>query len=846
MNTKTKGVTLVELLVAVVIVSVVILGYVGSFNNISKALVSSKAKSLATNLAQEKIQILRQMPYYKVLITPQPQYLTQFYPHIPYDTEYFPPERILEGGIYFTRYTYVCPVDEINGKLQPLPPTSIDRGMKYIKISVVYNIGLGEKVVYLNTTIANPDISSFRGVVKGKVRNKTNFVAIKDALVCLAENIGCMDYTDTSGDYSIKTPFGSYNLMATKRGFFPEIKFVSIGASPQTVDFDLQPMSSGTVFGYVWINDRVVISQVVGSTVTLEGFSQEYVELYNPTAEYVLVSSGPYLGILGIKYQSTHPQDYLKDVVVEYKTFFIPPYGYYLIANTTTITACGLTKQADAVFLETNPGYPNIIKTFEENGQIYAGGSIVLYNKISNNIIDIFGWDARNNDGVSGKKYAPVYEKDGFDQNIGLEENEQFVRKVSTFAVYIDGFGNCYDSDNNNLDFSSVRKPMQIPPRNSSDIFPPLTGRPADGAFISCNDGLSSLTVANKTSLPEVAYFELISVATGSWNVVVSTNNKAIFVSNVKVETNAKTGILNNFTNPVWIYPYHYLQVISSTTEGFISGKVLDNTNLPLSNIGVQVRDTKVYTNSQGIYFMSIATGVYSVVANPNNENPMYISFTRTNVEVKEGIITSGVDFVLSKGGKISGFVSRDKINPLASIVVQVLTQEGYSYAEEVSDNNGRFVIGNIPAGLWYVKPVLSSKEQSIPSVSTVTVQAGLTVFAGTFTITNAMGKITGKVKYLGTPISTGVLIIASTSTITTPPIISSSTVFGTAYFLTSSYEDGSYILEVIGSTTTKYNLYGYYSTYDIVTQKPTIRSKNITAITVLPGMETSNQDLNF
>lgn len=852
MNIKNKGVTIVELLVAITILSVVILSYIGSFNSISKALVSSKAKTLANNLAQEKIQILRQMPYYKVLITPSPSYLTQFSPPVPYDTEYFPPENILEGGIYFTRYTYVCPVDEINGRLEPLPPTAMDRGLKYIKVSVVYNTGLGDKVFSLNTTIVNTDAASFRGFIQGRVRNKINLTPIKDAIIALAENIGCMDYTDANGNYSIKTPFGSYNVMATKRGFFPELKLVSIGATPQTVDFDLQPMSSGTIFGYVWINDRVVISQVVGSTISPSGFNQEYIELYNPTQEYVLVSSGPYLGILGIKYQSTHPMDNLKDIDLEYKTFFIPPNGYYLIANTTTITTCGVTKQADAVFLDTNPGYPNIIKTFEEDGQVYAGGGIVLYNKITQEIIDIFGWDAKNNDGVSGKKTAPVYETDGFDQNIGLEEDEQFIRKVSTFVVHIDGFGNCYDSDNNNVDFAGSRKPMQIPPRNSSDIFSPLTGRPAVGAVVSCNDGLSGVTFAYEikdpvSNTPPVAYFELLSVATGTWSVVVSSNDKIIIIENIQVKTSSKTGILNNETNPAWIYPCNYVQVYSSANGlGFISGIVLDNTNNPLNNIAVKVGPTKVYTNSQGKYFISIATGIYSVTANPNNENAMFVSLTQTNVEVKEGIITSGVDFVLSRGGRISGFVSRDKVNPLPSIVVQALTQEGYSYGEEISDNSGRFVIPNIPAGTWYVKPVLSSREKSVPLVSTVTVVAGTTVFAGTFTITNAMGIISGKVRSSGKPISTGVLIIASTSTIITPPTISSYTVLSTAYFITSSYEDGSYILEVIGSTTTKYNLYGYYTTYDIITKKPNIKSRNITNITVLPGFETSNQDLDF
>ncbi|MCX7716769.1 MAG: type II secretion system GspH family protein, partial [Endomicrobia bacterium] len=100
--TSSRGVTLVELVIAVVILSVTILIFVGSFTNISRSIIASKAKTLATNLAQEKIQLLRQLPYHKILVTSTPLYYTQVSPPIPYDNTYFPPERILEGGIYFT------------------------------------------------------------------------------------------------------------------------------------------------------------------------------------------------------------------------------------------------------------------------------------------------------------------------------------------------------------------------------------------------------------------------------------------------------------------------------------------------------------------------------------------------------------------------------------------------------------------------------------------------------------------------------------------------------------------------------------------------------------------------
>ncbi len=139
-----KGITLVELLVAIVILSVVIISFIGSFSSIAKGLSFSKAKTLATNLAQEKIQILRQLPYHRILITPSPSYLTDFSPAVPYDTEYFPPEDILEGGLRFKRYTYIAPLQEVNGRFEQLPPSTPEQGLKYIQVSVVYETDKGK------------------------------------------------------------------------------------------------------------------------------------------------------------------------------------------------------------------------------------------------------------------------------------------------------------------------------------------------------------------------------------------------------------------------------------------------------------------------------------------------------------------------------------------------------------------------------------------------------------------------------------------------------------------------------------------------------------------------------
>jgi hypothetical protein len=710
--------------------------------------------------------------------------------------------------------------------------------MKCIEVSVVYPTAYGKKVVRLRTVEANPDFIAFRGVIQGNVKDKVTLLNLSDVLVIVAENVGCRDYTDTNGNYLIKVPYGNYTVVASKRGYFTGLQQVSVGANPRTVNFELQPMSSGTVFGYVWMNDRILISQVVGSTKNAEGFSQEYVELYNPTTFWWQMARSEYEGIIGLKYQSTGDVT-ISSIPLRYINLSIPPFSYYLIANTTTITVAGLTVTADAVYSTAAVGSLNIIKTREEDGVQFAGGGVGIYYISSGQWIDIVGWDWKE-----GAKTAPIYETDGIDQVLGLEIDKQYVRKVSTWGV-VSGWGNAYDSDNNNTDFVEYRKPLQIPPRNSSYSLPPLTGRPAIGAYVSANDGLSTVTNTYSVGTPPAAYFELVSVATGTWSVFISSNEKVINIDNVIVQAGGRTGVLNSNTNPSAYCPFFYSQLQNVAQVGFISGKVVDVLNQPLSNIKIVAGGSEAYTNTFGRYLLAISTGVYSVTANPGNLNPQYVYQTIDNVEVKRGVITSGIDFVLSQGGRVTGFVSRDKVNPLPGIVVQAQSQEGFVYGEDVSDNAGKFMIPNLSSGTYYIKPVLSSKEISTPSVSTVTVSAGATVFAGTFTITGALGKISGVVKYQGQPIQSGVLIIATTVAFTVPPTLSTSTLTGPAYFITNSYEDGTYKLEVIGSTTTKYRVYGYYPIYD-ATGKPTILSTTLTNIQVIPGEETTGIDLNF
>src|SRR5262249_21376449 len=103
----TAGVTLVELMITVAVLSIGVLAAVGSFQYISTALQNSKTHTLANNLAQEQIEKLKNLQYYTLLVTTNTYSDNRFTPSLDYDTGNYPASTITEGGIPFTRGTRV-------------------------------------------------------------------------------------------------------------------------------------------------------------------------------------------------------------------------------------------------------------------------------------------------------------------------------------------------------------------------------------------------------------------------------------------------------------------------------------------------------------------------------------------------------------------------------------------------------------------------------------------------------------------------------------------------------------------------------------------------------------------
>jgi len=809
-----RAFTLTELMISVVIIGTVLFAIVEAYSSIQKAVQYSKDRTIATNLAQEKINIIREKLYYKAVPSLNVSYLTDFDPPIPYDTVFFPPETVLEGGVYYTRYTYIVPVEEVNGSIVELPPQSPDTGMKKISVTVVWSYRNEKKKVSVSTIYTSKDTVMRNASIGGRIRDKDTLAPLSNANIIIAEYMGIVDVSDSNGNYSASIYPGNYTLYVQKRGYFPYLTQFSVGPNQSiTKDIDLKAMGWGKITGVPWLRDHLVISQIVGSTKSPSGFDQEYIEIFNPTTYTWTVN-----GNIGLRFQRIY-DDTKKNILINYFTDTIPSGGFYLFANTSPVIINGVSINADAVWSSTNSsidfpyfnpslGKYNIIPVFGD-GSDEGGGAIELYRISDGKILDQVGWN--RNDGA--RKSAPFCEPgtncqtQAIQQNIGLQEGEQYVRYSSTAGVS-SVYGPSYDSNNNSINFKDYLS-INISPRNSLNSLPIISGTPADGSIVGCGDGYSVSTNSYLVGSPPYSYFELNYVATGTWNFSVSSNTYSFITDSITV-TNGSTVTLNSF----------YLT--SEVTWGYITGNITDvygNNITPAIKV-LSSDGNETYVSNKK-YILMVSTGVVSITANPGNLNPSYVSVSSNNISINAGEIKSGVNFVLFQGARISG-----KVVIAGSTVavpgIPVLITDIYETPRDnqITDASGRFITNVLSTGSYIVIPQTDSKETVTPSKYTLILTSpGTTVFSTTFSITNAIGYIAGSVKFQNQPIKTGVLIVASTVSLSgippNPPDISSYTLSGSPYYMASSNEEGNYLVEVRGSTNPAYNVYSYYPYLD-------------------------------
>jgi len=848
-----RGVTLVELMVAVAILTLGILGFFGAFRFITKGIFVSRARTLATNLAQEKVESLKNLSYYALLITTASAVDSSFSPPITYDTANYPSETIEIGGITFTRYTFVSLAQIDNNVISTVSYTYPDTGMKRIMVHILWNQEGTPKKWTLSNLLENPNVNPLDASISGTV-TRSGGGSMGGVVVKVLENPDWNATTDASGSYTFRVYHGSYTVRASSAGFYDAnsaLANVQAGANA-TVDLALSAIASGTITGNAWLNPGVVISQVVAATNTrvADGSDRdvEYAVLFNPTTYPINVgSTGSYPKDVSINYYDEsagfNRLDAAGGLDLTHVSTYIPPGRYYLIANATSFVAAGSWINADAYYqpLSVPCGgalYCDVIRK-------ERAGAIRLANALGS-IIDTAGWDDSNNSAPVSEGTALPLGSVGFD---GIAEGDQIVRVSSpgASASVNAGYGQAYDSGDNRSDFlypySGFSGLVYAPKNTASAAQAVIAGVPAVGARVASSDPLSGSTQAYSASLASgtlsllYAPFSLTGVSTGTWSVIAASGTYYKEVSGVAVSAGQNTGIPNAATTPAWTLSGHYgLSLDSSTIQGFLEGTLTDISGSPLSGIQILAAGITGTTGANGAYFASASSGPVTVVANPNNLNPFYTQAI-AGVTLESGQIATQ-NFTLVKGGALQGFLTTGT-TPLPNILVTA-NIGGSQYGSGASGSSGYFTLRNLSTATFTVQPVLDPGQDSSPNSITATVSSTMTVFIGTFTVTGAFGNIRGSVTNSGTLVTTGALILASTATISSPPplIAGSSAPAQTPLYAVSSLADGTYLLPVRGGAT-PYKLSAFIPVI-APDGSVTVTTKTFSGISVSPSADTS------
>lgn len=815
-----------------VIASLVALTVIQGFSGISKGIIASRFKSLATQLANEKMQATKSTSYYQLRVSSQtvvPAGLSALTPPVLNDAINYPSVDHVINGIHFTPYMFVERVQKnALENLEVVAWNAPDTGLKQITLDILWRERDEWKRVHIVNLLENPNRMASNGDFVGFVKD-IFLNTVPDVLVEVAENPSLNTLTDASGNYRLGVPVGTYTLRASKRGYFPITtpnRVVSSTAPQVTVNFNnLIAMASGTVSGTVWHNNHLVISRICGEKMFLAN-SQEYVEIFNPTTWTWTVD-----GQIGLTFQRTLALDIAPiSIDIDYSPggISIAPGGLYLFGHAQMVNIDGIWVTADAQWIG-GAGSPNdlnfpyftavnknVIPVNPTDGPTEGAGVLTLYSLATGEVIDRVGWQGGAGDNPASSETAPV------PGAAGLEVNEIYFRKGDVAGFFSSTTGPAYDSGNNALDWGvDSGAPHALPRTTLSPALPVRSGTPSNGAYVFANDGLSLVAQASLVGSPPEARFTLPAIATGTWTVSASTGNYFLsFSTPIGSGVTVSTSLVLN----------------TSTLFGFASGYVR-NAVTSVGINGISVTPGAGVTNAAGFFNIPLSPGVQTLFANPNSTNPNYTEASQA-VTIALGQTVSGNLFFISPGGRINGRVTIDGTTPFPNIPVEVTNNStGVTLDTIISGLDGYFT-ARVPVGTFKVQPVMAHGEAVSPITPDVLVPAGgSNVFSATYTVTSAFGTLGGSVTSLGNPISTGVLIVASTSAIpASPPDLNSSFQgSGVAYYSGASRSDGSYAFSLKNGT---YTVSGWYTTFSGST--PTVTRKNYAGVVVNPNQKTT------
>lgn len=862
------GTTITELMVAMVILSIGVLGIFGAFRYIGTSIHISRAKTLAANLGQERIESLKNLTYYGLLVATTTLTDNTVNPHVLYDNGAYGPETITTGGMTFTRYTLVEMVQVVNDQIGAVSLTYPDTGMKRITVTVVWTDAGARKSWSLSNLLENPNVGPLDSSISGQAQTAVGFVNLAGVNVSVDQYPDYTAITAADGSYSFRVHHGTYTVSMSTPGYYDWTSGVvnAQQGSGASVTSAMVAIASGSIAGIAWYNPNLVISEIVGTTTTITSMcgsvpqDTEYLELFNPTTSQISIAKtvGTGLGtaqenvLVNTQVGGTNNGDIMggSSAHVVYVSSYVKAGGYYLIASQPSFMVNGSWITADAYYNNTCAAVNDIPN--------FSCGSVQLTDS-GGNVIDQVCWAGNSCGGVTqhcNGAQIPTDPSCGMNTGAGAGcqgapyLGNQLVRFSSPTVLGRGTFGSAYNAQNNGTDF---QYPVSGTPStlgfnynpfvNSSAALPVISGVPAVGAYVAASDSNSGSTqtyaayASASVGSQLYAPFKLVGVATGTWSVDVALNGYFGEFDGVTMVTQGSiVGVPNAATTPAWNAAAPYTAMLSmSSLNGFIKGTVANTTGGPIPGISVLAAGQTKTTDSNGLFFMPVSSGSTVIRYNPNNANSLYVE-QDVPVTVATGQLLTE-DTVLSQGGTLTGYVSIGA-TPIPNFTVTA-NLNGNQMGAAVTNSAGVFTIRGLSTGTYVVEPVVDTGQDTSPLSINGTVVVSQTVNIGTFTVSGAYGSITGTVKNNNALVTTGAMILASTGTIpaTLPAVYGSSAAAQNPVYAVSSLADGTYTLPVRGSNT--YNLKVFVPTLS-GTSAVTTASKSYSGIVVSPGAATT------
>lgn len=828
------GLSLVELMVAVSIISIGLLAFTTSFRLITHSIRDSRARSLAISLAQEKIENLKDIPYHKLQLTTVTVTNANFSPAITYDSINYPPETIRIGGITYTRGMYVSLTRLTGNEVTATSSIYPDSGLKFVTAYVMWEQRGEWKKYELENLYENPNVDPLDATLQGVVKTNTG-VGLPGASVTILEKQDWNGTSGSGGSYLFRVHAGTYSVRASSAGYYDHTLtdvLINEGAL-LTTNFSLIAIGSGTVGGNVFVSTTMVISQVVVATTTRVGdaadpdktMDVEYVMLFNPTTyQYPMGSNWANPATLYYASSESGETHGYWDMFTNVVTTYVPPNTSYLVANSSWFLISDKWVRADAYY---STGAVTGTDYLRDDKQ----GSVILYKFTApTDFLDRVAWN------------SPVLQSGGWADGTrlssstcasGIGKGNLIVRYSSPTRVGDGFYAPAYDSGNNTVDFAGphitcpwgLTHPLMtwasvspvIPYSTFDGTKTVIGGVPASGAFVTADDLLGGTTAAwmdsvlnDYTQSQPFARFSLSGVSTGTWTVTVATGIYFGQIASVVVPLGAGVGVPNAVTDPAEAGSgVHVFRTTQVALGGYISGLVLNTAGSPIPNISVIAGGNSKTTGSNGRFFATVSTGPQTLIVNTNNANSVYSEYV-AEVTVSLGKVNVST-ITLAQAGTLTGFITPDGTSGLPNVEVTA-NRAGAQWGAGVSDTSGAFYIKNLSTGTYDIAPVLDPLDVWSPSSFTVTTEASRMIHVGTFTVTGAQGKLGGSVTYNSSPVTIGALILVSTATLpsTPPAIVASSSPAQAVIYAASSKADGTYLLDVRGSTATPYRVHAY------------------------------------